>query len=647
MSFFNKKDPKQGAKGPAEGKRVLGGDAAAGTMVRKPARAATAAGGAPGKPGKRFERVARGEITGDLGEAYEEVMALLEEEPDNDELHMRRYEILRRDGDKRALAEALEESTEATGRSFYAVKLAALLEEAEDFASALTWRQRVAEMNPDDPDAIKKLAVAFVRAGDLEGAEPAYLRLLELKKEVENPLGSSFLDDMTGRGLAPDFRAELQAMGLRVLVGALSTRGESLALLEIAARLASRANAFEQSIDFYERLLAAHPANPNVRTWKGELLNVLGRAGLPDKWLELSNELILDFEEHLRVNRGDVRGFITLARLQMQAGLSEDALNSFKLAIRADSREWQAVYEHGKLLIRMGRSEEAINWYEDILSPYASDAPEKKSIRAVLERNLAELYFKLGRYSESLAIYAREEEKNIRFIAPIYEAVAQLDRAEELYKKAVQLTPKAAKTHLAMAEFHVRRGHWDDVERYAREGLKCTDAYEDVLEGLYVALATAQMNRREVERALETMDAAVKESPDSASMLFRKVKLMILAKHGKEGKALAESVRDTLERRLACAPANSAYWSLLGDCYSLLGRPDDAENAYSTAIKYDAQDAPAVRGLGVLAERRQDLPRALELYQRFVVLDPLNLATLPIKQKIQEIEQALGVGATE
>lgn len=641
---FKKNDLKPGAKGPAEAKRVLGGDAAAGTMLRKPAKSTGAA--APAKPGKRFERVARGEITGDLEEAYEEVMAALEEDPGNDDLHMRRYEVLRRTKDRAALARALEESTEATGRSFYAVKLAALLEENEDFEGALTWRERVVEMNPDDADAVKKLATAFVRAGDLDGAEPAYQRLIELKSDVENPLGTSFLDDMTGRGLPPDARAELQALGMRVVAHALTPRETSLPLLEIAARLASRAGQFDHAIAYFENLIDAHPAHASARTWKGELLTVLARAGVPDKWLELSNDLILDYEEHLKVNRGDVRGWITLARLQMQSGLTEEALASFKLAIRADSREWQAVYEHGKLLIRMGRSDEAINWYEDILSPYASDAPEKKSVRAVLERNLAELYFKLARYSESLAIYAREEDKNIRFIAPIYEAVAQLDRAEELYKKAVQLSPKDAKAHLAIAEFFVRRGRWDDVEASAREGLACTNAYEDVLEGLYVALATAEMNRRQVEQALDTMDAAIKEAPDSTSMLFRKVKLMILAKRGKEGKQVAESIRDILQRRLACAPAHSGYWSLLGDVNSLLGAPDEAEKAYAAAMKYDAQDAPAVRGLGVLAERRQDLPRALDLYKRYVMLDPLSLATLPIKQKIQEIEQALGVSGS-
>lgn len=641
MSFFKKNKLTDGAKGTLEDKRFLGGEAGATTMVRKPARDAGPAGGTPTKLAKRFDRVARGAITGDLAEALDEVQAALEEDPTNDELHMRRYEVLRQVGDKVLLTRALEESSKVTGRSFYYVKLAALLEETEDFEGALVWRKRVVELNGADPDAVKKLAMAYVRTGNVAAAGPVYLHLLQLKTEAENPLGSSFLDDMTGRGLQPDVRVPLQAMGLRILNEALSTRANSRMLLEAAAHLAARSGALEASIEYFERLLAAHPTHANVRTWKGELLGVLARAGVADKWRDLSNELMLDYEEHLRINRADVRSFIALARLQVLSGFLEEALGSLKSAIRADSREWQAVYEHGKLLVRLGRSDEAVSWYEDILSPFSSDSPERKSIRRSLERSLAELYFKLGRYSESLAIYVHEEEANTRFIAQIYEAVGQLDRAEELYRKELERTPKDARAHLALAEFNVRRGNWSEVECFAVDGFQCKNAFEEVLEGLYVALATAQMNLRQVQSALETMDRAVKESPDSASMLFRKVKLMIVAKQVKQGKVLAEQVRAMLERRLACAPANSGYWSLLGDCSSLLGREDDAQHAYNTAAKFDAQDSAAVRGLGVLAERSHDLRRALDLYQRFVTLDPLNLATLPIKHKIKEIEHAL------
>lgn len=643
MTFFRKNDPKDGAKGSAENKRVLGGDAS-GSMVRKVSRLAgtPAAAGTTTHPGKRFDRVVRDDIGDDLEMALEEVLASLEDDPNNDDLHMRRYEVLRRIADRTSLTKALEESAEVTGRSFYAVKLAALFEEVDDYPAALQWRQRAVEMTGEDADAIKKLAIAYVRVGDLDGAEPAFTRLLEAKKNVENPFGSSFLDDMTGRTLPAERRAQLQAMGLRLLAQALETRADNLTLLESAAHLATRANELEASINYFERLLAAHGDHANVRGWKGDLLRVFARAGMAERWRALGDGLMADYEEHLRGNRGDVRAWIAFARLQMQFGLTDQALDSLKNAIRADSREWQAVFEHGKLLIRMGRSDEAIGWYEDILSPYGSDAPEKKSVRRALERSLAELYFKLGRYNDALTIYARDEEANIRFIGPIYEAAGELERAQETYKKAVQLAPKDARAHLALAEFHVRRGDWQEVERCAAEGLRCSNAHEDVLESLYVALATAQMNQRNVAEALQTMDAAIKEAGDSPSMEFRKVKLLLLARRGKDGKSLAEAVRGALERRLSCAPSNSAYWSLLGDCCALLAQQEDAEKAYSTALRFDAQDAAAVRGLAYLSERNQDLTRALELYRRFVMLDPLSLATLPIKQKIKELEQSLG-----
>ena len=50
-----------------------------------------------------------------------------------------------------------------------------------------------------------------------------------------------------------------------------------------------------------------------------------------------------------------------------------------------------------------------------------------------------------------------------------------------------------------------------------------------------------------------------------------------------------------------------------------------------------SMDASAVRGLGILAEKQGDLARALELYERFVILDPLNLATPTIRQRIKTL----------
>src|SRR5262249_52401477 len=109
-----------------------------------------------------------------------------------------------------------------------------------------------------------------------------------------------------------------------------------------------------------------------------------------------------------------------------------------------------------------------------------------------------------------------------------------------------------------------------------------------------------------------------------------------------EGTQLAESVKDMLKRQIECAPAASNLWSLLGDCHSLLGQSDQAELAFSRALQYDQMDATAWRGLGALCEKKKDLPMALDCYRRFVLLDPIHLSTLPVRQKVAELEAQTG-----
>ena len=54
-------------------------------------------------------------------------------------------------------------------------------------------------------------------------------------------------------------------------------------------------------------------------------------------------------------------------------------------------------------------------------------------------------------------------------------------------------------------------------------------------------------------------------------------------------------------------------------------------------------DYLAVRGLGMIAEKQQEWQTALDLYERFVVLDPLNLATPTVRTMIKKLKDRLGI----
>lgn len=574
----------------------------------------------------------------EVEEALAELDAQLAEDPKNKDLHVKKFKILRRVNDRPKMRGALQFAARECRDPFFGVKLAEALEEEGKHEKALEWRRWVAQFDPEDSDTIRRLAATAVRAGAFQTAEKSYSKLIELRKTDESPLGGTFYEEMLGKGLDAEKRQHLQQMGLRLLAKALSYQDTSPTLLEAAARLSYRIKDLEAARGFYERAIEIHPNHRNGRQWKVELLRVYASAGHQGPWQSLNHSFIEELKNYLQEFRGDSRAWTILAKQQIAAGYFEEAIDTLKSALVADAKNAQALWELGRLYVRMGRSQEAIDYYNEIIN----DPNEKKSVRRAIERSLADLYFKTGRFRESLEIYMRDPENNLRMIAPIYEAVEELDEAEKLYLRSVKQAPRDARSHLGLAEYWVRRENWDKASEAAREGLRCTYATEEVHSNLAVAMATAQMRQGRVEDALQTMEEICEAYPDSIHQVFRKVKLLVLLGRKDEALKLADEVRRSAEAQTGCAPASSSLWSLLGDCYSLLGNVESGERAYTNALRYDFMDSIAVRGLGIVAEKQGDYERALEMYQRFVVLDPLNLATPAIRNRIKELREKVG-----
>lgn len=587
-----------------------------------------------------FEKPIFGDVPEDeLEDALADVNQSLGETPADKDLHVRKYKILKKLGDRPTMRASLQLAARECKDPFFGVKLAEALEEEGRYEKALEWRRWVTQFDSSDPDTIRRLAATAVRAGAFQTAEQSYSKLVDLKKADDTPLGGTFYEEMLGKGLDAESRSTLQQMGLRLLGKALSFQDSNASLLEAAARLSYRIKDLDAARGFYEQAIATNPDHRNTLEWKVELLRVYAAGGHQQAWQKLNQESILDLQAHLQEYRGDSRAWTILAKQQIAAGYFEDAIETLRSALRSDSRNAQALWELGRLYVRMGRSQEAIDYYNDIIN----DPNEKKSVRRAIERSLADLYFKTGRFRESLEIYQRDPESNLRMIAPIYEAVGDLESAKELYEKAVKQAPRDARSHLGFAEYCVRREEWEGAAESGRNGLSCSYATEEVHSNLAVALATAQLKQNQLEDALNTMSEICEAYPDSIHQVFRKVKVLLHLKRREEALSLAEEVRRSAQHQTGCAPASSSLWSLLGDCHALLGDIDQAELAYSNALKYDFMDSTALRGLGLVAEKKKDYQNALDFYQRFVVLDPLNLSTPAIKGLITKLRNKLGI----
>ena len=577
----------------------------------------------------------------DLEDALEEVEGKLGEAPQDRSLHIRKYKILRSLGERGKMRAGLQLAARELKDPFFGVKLAEALEEEGRYEAALEWRRWVIQFDPDDPDSIRRLAGTAVRSGEFQTAEQSYSKLIDLRKDEAEPLGGTFYDEMLGKSFEPSKRVELQKIGLRLLAKALSFQSNNGNLLESAARLSYRVRDLESSRAFYQMAISTNPNHRNTREWKWELLRVYAACGFQEEWRSMNSEFTAELQEYLQDYRGDSRAWTILARQQIRGGEFESAIETLKSALRADSRNAQALWELGRLYVRMGRSQEAVDYYSEIIF----DPNEKRSVRRAIERALADLYFRTGQYKKSLEIYQRELESNLVMIAPIYEAVDELETAEEFYLRSVVQSPRDARSHLGTAEYWVRRNDWEKAKDSAQKGLACNYATEEVHSNLAVAMATSQMRTEEMEEALQTMEDICQTYPDSIHQVFRKVKILVMLKRRDEALALAEQVRSSAEHQTGCAPAESSLWSLLGDCHSLLGNIKAAEEAYSNALKYDFMDSIAVRGLGIVAEKQKEHHRALEMYQRFVLLDPLNLATPTIRRRIDELRETVGPDA--
>lgn len=616
-------------------------DASKGGLTRKDGHAARQSTyGVKDSGGKHF----LGEYADDeLEGALEEIETRLLANPADREAHVDKYKVLRKLGERGKMRAALQLAARELKDPFFGVKLAEALEEEGRYQAALEWRRWVIQFDADDPDSVRRLAGTAVRAGDFQTAEQSYSKLVDLRQDEDNPLGGTFYEEMLGKGFDPHKRRELQKIGLRLLGKALGAQSKSGNLLEAAARLSYRVRDLEAARSFYDRAISTNPHHRNIRDWKWELLRVYAASGFQKEWREMNTAFTAELQEHLKNHRGDSRAWTILARQQIQGGQFEPAIETLKSALRADSRNEQALWELGRLYVRMGRSQEAVDYYSEIIF----DPNEKRTVRRAIERALADLYFKTGRYRESLEIYQRELETNMAMIAPIYEAVEELETAEEYYLNSVRQSPRDARSHLGLAEYWVRREQWEKAIKSAQDGLSCTYATEEVHSNLAVALATSQMRTGQVEAALQTMEEICQTYPDSIHQTFRKVKILVMLKRKDEALALADEVRSSAQHQTGCAPAESSLWSLLGDCHSLLGNTKAAEEAYSNALQYDFMDSIAVRGLGLVAEKQQDHRRALEMFQRFVLLDPLNLATPTIRQRIEELREKVGPLAPE
>ncbi len=625
---------------PTVSKPVISGNSGdKGFLVKKDAKSKSGSSEEDELTSKSSKRILGDNIGEDPEAALEALEEKLSSDPENEELYILKYQILKRLNDGDELVATLEKAADFSNNPYFPLKLAEYLEEHFAYQKAIGWRKDAANLVPDDFNNWKRLALDYVRTGDFERAESTYDYMLEA--HPEKPLGHTFFQEMQGVGVKKEQRSRLIKFGIKIAHKYLALNQNNISLLEGMALLARVSRDSLLAIELYERLLAVpdSDSSANNRQWKVELLKLYAREGHAEKWASLNERLILDYEIYLASSgSNDANSWLQLALQQIQGGLFEEAITSLKKCIELDSKNIQALYELGRIYIRLDRSNEAIEYYTSILPDGMSG---RMKYHRALELCLADLYYRLGRYEDAMELYKREESSNYRYIAVVFEAMGDESAALDYYNKAIGNSSKDGRNYLALAEYHVRRGSWKEAEELAAKGLECPHITREANEQLYVVLATAMMKTDRLKDALKVMEDAIESSVELYSMELRRIKLLFMSGSSSEAKHSGQELIRKIEKQLMCAPSASGMWTILGDLASILSQFDLARRAYGEAMRYNALDSDAVRGEGVLCEKFGEFKNAIQLYERYVMLEPLSLATPALRQKIEQLKSRL------
>jgi tetratricopeptide (TPR) repeat protein len=357
------------------------------------------------------------------------------------------------------------------------------------------------------------------------------------------------------------------------------------------------------------------------------------------------------FARALQLDPKNVTAHTYLGIMSDRAGDLKDAERHFAAAAIAAPLLPSARNNHGAILLRLGRTQEAVRQFETSLKldrnqpsalvnlaqiRFSQGTPE--SLRAALDLfTRAEalepdagvaraLVITALRLSDRAAAAASYRDYAARVAsgagAEVAGAAARADLGAalleaELFTEAAEELKAATASDPSNVEAVVRLGK-------AYVGLKDLPAAGRTLEGalargleaapVYALLASVYEKTGHVENAIPAMRLAITRDPQREEYRFRYG--MLLTNVLAPGAAVIR-----LEEALKSFPDSPRLWFALGLAQFRWGKNDAAEKAFTRAVELDQKFAPAYAYLGILFAEQGRSEEALKLYERALAAD--------------------------
>ena len=295
-------------------------------------------------------------------------------------------------------------------------------------------------------------------------------------------------------------------------------------------------------------------------------------------------------------------------RFLLSEGRTDEALKSITLAVDANPKDPDAQILLGKTYLARLQFEEA-----ETRSTRPRNSARTTSCAQI---ELAKLHLQRGEVGTAIEFVDQALETDPANIEAqltlVRGLIAQADfqRAKTVLKALLVKAANAVEVQNAVGALALATNNNASARVAWERALSIDPNNVDALSGL----AALSMAAKRPSEARSLVEGRLAKRPDDEGLLLLAVKVRI-ATHDAKGAEAA------LRHLVEIAPQNLQAYALLGQMFVAQKRIADAKTEYLTVIQQRPGSVPAFTMMGLLAEAENNVPQAVDWYQKAVQID--------------------------
>ena len=554
-----------------------------------------------------------------------------------------------------------------------------------DSKAAVIQLKNALQRSPDLPEARYLMGLALFRGGDVVGSETELRKALALKHPqdlVVPALAQAMLAQGQYKKLTDEFgktelaqataKAELQTT-LSVAYEAQNNEGMAKAALSAAlatdpayapalirqVRQKAAARDFDAALVLVDAILVKAPANHEALKLKGDIL--LYGKNQPDEGLAAYRKALASKPNFVAGHAAILTMLLRQAKLDdagkqleemKKAAANQPQTKYFETLLAFQKKDFKLAKDLSQQLMKVAPNSlpslqlaGAIEFQNNSLlqaETYLSKALQIAPDALLPRRMLVAVYLRSGQAAKALTTLQpalKGDNVDIATNGLAGEVYLQNDdtkKAEEFFTKATKQDPTNTRVRTSLALTHLVSGK-DEAALGELQDIAAADS------GIAadLALISANIRRKELDKALKAIDALEKKQPDKplAANLRGRV---LLAKQDIPG------ARKSFERSVALDPSYFPSVASLAALDLAQKKPDDARKRFEAVLSKNPKNPQALLALAELRARSGGTKEEVaELMTRAITENPLEkaprLLLIELHLRSKEYKQALSV----